>query len=358
LNTLPESTATRAFQVRFGPEKPSSLNEEWANNLKLTDSGTVEVTGGFVRVTDTRNAAPEERRTFAMDEIANVGYAEGQHIVVLRTRSDPREVYLWMASAADAQALLRLLPRVTTPEFLENLRQHERFRSNLQTLAPSAPVTPAIIGINVVLFLVMLAAGAGLMTLDAQVHVNFGANHGPLTWNGQPWRLITAAFIHFGVIHLAFNMYALHSGGLLTEKLFGSARFAVIYLLAALAGSVVSSWWDASRISAGASGAVFGVYGALLAFITVRRGDIPFDMLKSVGKGALMLCVYSLAMGAIVPFIDNAAHVGGLLGGAVSGLLLARPFNAEARAVARPGQVAAVAAAICAALALLATRIP
>jgi len=120
---------------------------------------------------------------------------------------------------------------------------------------------------------------------------------------------------------------------------------------------VVSSWWDDSRVSAGASGAVFGVYGALLAFITIRRGDIPLDMLKSVGKGALMLCVYSLAMGAVVPFIDNAAHIGGLLGGVVSGLLLARPFNAEARAVPHPGQVVAVAAAVCAALVLLAARI-
>ena len=195
------------------------------------------------------------------------------------------------------------------------------------------------------------------MTLDTRVHVDFGANYGPLTWNGEPWRLLTAAFIHFGPIHLGFNMYALYNGGVLPEKLFGSARFAVIYLLAALAGSVVSSWWDDSRVSAGASGAVFGVYGALLAFITIRRGDIPLDMLKSVGKGALMLCVYSLAMGAVVPFIDNAAHIGGLLGGVVSGLLLARPFNAEARAVPHPGQVVAVAAAVCAALVLLAARI-
>ena len=107
------------------------------------------------------------------------------------------------------------------------------------------------------------------------MHLRFGSNFGPLTWTGQPWRLLTSAFIHFGVIHLAFNMYALYRGGVLTERLYGSARFAVIYLLSAIAGSVVSGWWDPLRNSAGASGAIFGVYGALLVFFAMRRADIP-----------------------------------------------------------------------------------
>lgn len=346
------------FPVRYGPERPESLTEEWANNLKLAHSGTVEVTPAWVRVSDSRNLEPEARRTFAMQDIANVGFAAGENIVVLRTRANDREVYLWMASPADAQALLDLLPRTTTPEFLENLRQNERFRRNLRILAPRAPVTPTIIGINVAIFVVMLFAGAGLMDTDPNVHLRFGANYGPATWHGEPWRLLTAAFIHFGVVHIAFNMYALYNGGVLTEKLFGSARFAVIYLLAALSGSVASSWWDASRLSAGASGAVFGVYGALLAFFARRRGDIPMDMLKAVRSGALTLLLYSLAMGAMVPFIDNAGHVGGLLGGGIAGWLLARPFDPQARAQPRPWEIVAVVVAVCAALAWLASDIP
>jgi rhomboid protease GluP len=262
-----------------------------------------------------------------------------------------------MATAADAQALLRLLPRTTTPQFLEHLRQHEQYRQNLRAIAPRVFVTPAIIVLNLLVFLVMALAGAGLTDVDPRVHVEFGSNYGPLTWNGEPWRLLTSAFIHFGVMHIAFNMYALYNGGVLTEKLFGNARFAVVYLLAALAGSVASSWWDPSRNSAGASGAVFGVFGALLAYIARFPRAIPLDMLKSVRSGAIMLCVYSLAMGVLLPFVDNAAHVGGLLGGAASGYLLARPFEPEARAVSRPGQVAAVAVAVCVALALLSYRL-
>jgi rhomboid protease GluP len=142
---------------------------------------------------------------------------------------------------------------------------------------------------NVTLFLVMLAFGAGLNGDNSQVHLSFGANYGPLTWNGQEWRLLAAAFIHFGVIHLAFNMFALYNGGIWTERLYGSTRFAVIYLLSALAGSVVSGWWDPTRMSAGASGAVFGVYGALLAFFARRPRDIR-STCSSVWPRARLRC--------------------------------------------------------------------
>ena len=242
-------------------------------------------------------------------------------IVAVRTRSDQREVLVWLSSPEELRALLELLPVTTTPEFQERKRQHEKFRENLKAIAPRAPpVTPAIVGVNVALFVIMLAFGAGLTALDSRVHLLFGANYGPLTWNGQEWRLLTAAFIHFGVIHLAFNMFALYNGGSITERLFGSARFAVIYLLSAVAGNVASGWWDASRLSAGASGAVFGVYGALLAYFARRPRDIPVDVLKSVSMGAGTLLLYSLVMGAVLPFIDNSAHIGGLLGGAISGI--------------------------------------
>jgi len=351
-------TPTRVFEVRYASPKPEHFNEPWANNLGLAGSGQVTVRADALLFSDARNAAPENRRTFAIGDIANVEFAEAESMVAVRTRRDDRVVFVWLESAQRMRELLQLLPQATTPEFVQRREQHRRFHENLRSIAPKAPVTPTIIGINVALFVIMLAAGAGLVAAgNSGVYLQFGANFGPLTWHGQPWRLVTSAFIHFGVIHLAFNMYALYQGGVLTEKLYGSARFAVIYLLSALAGSVASGWWDATRMSAGASGAVFGVYGALLAFLARRRGDIPLDILKGVGGGAISLCVYSLAMGAIAKFIDNSAHVGGLLGGAVAGYLLARPFDPAARAVPRPAHVAAVALWICAVLAFVALRV-
>jgi rhomboid protease GluP len=134
-------------------------------------------------------------------------------------------------------------------------------------------------------------------------------------------------------------MFALYQAGGLVERLYGSTRFALIYLLSALSGSVASGWWDPLRNSAGASGAIFGVYGALLAFMAVRRVDIPPSMLKSISNSALVFCLYSLVIGAAHPLIDNACHVGGLLGGFVAGAILARPFNIEARAARQPARL-------------------
>lgn len=344
---------TQVFKVRYGPEKPAHVDEPWANNLELTGSGTVIVGADDVWFSDSKAAPPTPKRRFAMTDIANVGFSQQENIVAVRTRNDDREVYVWMASAEDARTLLGLLPRTTTPDFLEQQQLRLKFRENLRVIAPKAPVTPAIIGINAAVFLLMLAAGASFVAGSGTIAVKFGANYGPLTWGGQPWRLITSAFVHFGIVHIAFNMYALHYGGSWSERLYGSARFAVIYLLSALSGSVVSSCVDAARVSAGASGAVFGVYGALLVMLLRRRGDIPLDLLKSVRNGAISLCVYSLAMGAVLPTVDNSAHIGGLLGGAAAGWLLVRPFEPAARAVARPWQVAGVVGAVCAALALL-----
>ena len=167
----------------------------------------------------------------------------------------------------------------------------------MSVLGKRAFVTPAIIAMNVAMFIVMMAAGADLVNPNPAIHIRFGSNFGPLTWTGEEWRLLTSAFLHFGIIHLALNMYALYQGGALVERLFGSTRFALLYLLSALSGSVVSGWWDPLRNSAGASGAIFGVYGALLAFMAVRRADIPPSMLKSIGSSALLFCLYSLVIG-------------------------------------------------------------
>ncbi len=206
------------------------------------------------------------------------------------------------------------------------------FYQRLVAATPRAYVTPLLIAANVVVFAAMAALGVNVLGARAEEYLHFGANFAPLTTGGQWWRLFTCTFIHFGIVHLAFNMWALWDSGRLTERLLGNAWFAVLYVFAGLAGSSASMLWNQNVISGGASGAVFGVYGALLAYMTAERGSIPPQTLNHLRVSTSTFVVYSLFYGFVQSGIDNAAHLGGLAGGFVMGLILARPLDQPRRA--------------------------
>lgn len=184
-----------------------------------------------------------------------------------------------------------------------------------------------LIAANVIVFLAMLADGAGLFAPDSAVHLRWGANFGPITKEGAWWRLLACTFLHFGLLHLAMNTWALWGAGALLERLYGNSGFLAIYLFAGLSGSFASLYWNADKVmSAGASGAVFGVYGALAAYLLREPGSVPRSVLKSLTGSTLAFIGYSIVLGAVASAIDNAAHAGGLAGGFGAGLLLARPL--------------------------------
>ena len=151
-----------------------------------------------------------------------------------------------------------------------------------------------------------------------------GAQSGPLVRNGESWRLVTAMFLHANSIHLIGNMFALRLCGLSAEKIFGSLRYAAIYLLAGLAGGVLSVAMHPEGTSIGASGAIFGVFGAVLAYLTHEPGDFSIRWAARLGGTLLSIVVTNLLIGWIHPWIDNSAHLGGLAGGFVAGWLMAR----------------------------------
>jgi rhomboid protease GluP len=333
--------------VRYSTDQPARSDQPLNNTFGLTGEGKLVVERGVLvfegkRSGFTLSGTPR----IALADVANVEYNAANSAFLIRTRDGRHYIIVWLASRAEAEVLWAMLPQEKTPEFLADQAAHERFGKAMSVLGTRALVTPTIIAINVAVFIAMLIAGADLMNPNPAIHIRFGSNFGPLTWTGEEWRLLTSAFLHFGLIHIALNMFALYQAGSLVERLFGSTRFAVIYLLAALSGSVASGFWDPFRNSAGASGAIFGVYGALLAFLAIRRVDIPPSMLKSISSSALLFCLYSLVIGAAHPLIDNACHVGGLLGGFVSGAILARPFTPEARATRQPARLLVAVLAI------------
>ncbi|MBI3449155.1 MAG: rhomboid family intramembrane serine protease, partial [Acidobacteria bacterium] len=204
-----------------------------------------------------------------------------------------------------------------------------RFAVALHQLTPSAPLTPTLIAVNVAVWIAMLANGANPLSPDTEVMRAWGADFGPLTANGEWWRLLTSNYLHFGAIHLFCNMFALWQIGALVERLLGRSGFLITYLISGVAGSLASLWWHPYAVGAGASGAVFGVYGALLGFITRESGTIPREVLSRLRSGGVTFLGYNLIFGLSIPGISLAAHAGGLAAGFLCGVLLSHQLTIQ-----------------------------
>ena len=184
-------------------------------------------------------------------------------------------------------------------------------------------LTYALLAINVVMFgLVELAGG----TEDPDVLLDFGAMFGPFISEGEYWRLFTAMFLHSGFMHLGFNALGLFIFGHIVERSYGHERFFLIYVLAGLAGSVTSYLFNPTAVAAGASGAIFGVVGALAAFLVVQRRTFGKHAQNSlIGIGIIV--AINIFIGLSTPGIDNWAHGGGLVAGFILGLTLSPQYR-------------------------------
>ena len=172
-----------------------------------------------------------------------------------------------------------------------------------------------LIALCVAAFVFSAARGGGWVVPDPDQLVAAGGNLPALTLNGEPWRLVTAMFLHGGLIHLAMNMICLWPGGQSAEYLFGRRSFLAIYLVSGLVGGIVSTARTTMIVSVGASGAVFGVFGAILAYQLAHRDQLEptvrSKQLKSLGS----FMALNLIIGISAPGIDLAAHVGGFVAG-------------------------------------------
>jgi rhomboid protease GluP len=181
-------------------------------------------------------------------------------------------------------------------------------------------VTRTLIVLNVLVFVAMVVYGYVTYntlrgTEDMRVLVDFGAKVNPLIANGETWRLFSAMFIHIGVFHLLVNLYALYALGPLVEGYFGHLRFLGIYIIGGLFGSLASYAFSES-ISAGASGAIFGLAGAITVFFLRYRENFGAQG-RSILQNMAFIIGLNLIFGLTVPGIDNWGHIGGLVGGAV-----------------------------------------
>jgi membrane associated rhomboid family serine protease/Flp pilus assembly protein TadD len=195
----------------------------------------------------------------------------------------------------------------------------------------SISLTQILFGANVAVFLGMALAAKSVMNFPGEELANWGANYGPWTLGGQWWRLFTYMFLHMDFFHIAFNMWCLWDLGALCESLYGRWTFLCLYLLTGVAAGFASVGWNPGVLSVGASGAIFGLAGALIASFGLGEFSLPREALSSTFRSLLFFVGFNVLFGfgfnlfgGALGYVDNAAHVGGLASGLIMGALIAK----------------------------------
>ncbi len=331
--SAPELSYAVDYQVFAG--NYYNLDFAGKGRLVVRPDGPTYVFSGKKRALFARKIVEQ---TFTADEIWNV-VIEGKSIRFStntgKAGKQKRPFLFFCRTAEEAAAVTALMPTRVDADFTAAQEFEAKLKTMPQAATPWASVTNAIIALNLIVFVLMagfLDAG-WLETSNLRPYVLYGANNGGVTTDGEWWRLVTSMFMHFGLVHVGLNMWALFQVGHLLEKLLGRASYTLAYLGSGITGSLASIVWHGDKVwSAGASGAVFGVYGALLGYMVREKQGLPRTVYQPLMRSTLGFAGYNLVYGLAHPGIDNACHIGGLLGGFVLGWIIALPIDLEARA--------------------------
>lgn len=202
-------------------------------------------------------------------------------------------------------------------------------------ITKKAPVTITFAAINILIFLILSFGG---QTEDVYYMLEHGAMYTPLVLEGEYYRIFTSVFLHFGMEHLASNMLSLIVIGMNLEPVLGSVKTALIFVISGLGGNALSLITDLAEtnpaVSAGASGAIFGLTGALLCLTLIYRGRIG----NVTPRGMILMVGLSLYTGYTSDGIDNMAHIGGLITGILLTLILGRKLNTNGGSLVSSGE--------------------
>ncbi len=325
------------FEVRFVRE---ALFPDLAPKLELLGPGRMIFTADAIRL-----ECGGRNFSWPLSRVGNV-LRNSRRIQFQVARDDAfSESQLCVLEALDpdqTEALARHLPTHFCAKVKERLLVEQDRSQNVSPLFDGrpGPAISVLLALNLLVFIWMMMQGADLMRPAHQILIDSGSNFGPLTLNGESWRLLSSAFVHIGIIHIAVNMLALWNLGRFIERAFGTAIFLVIYLGSALLGSLLSVFMNPVINSAGASGAICGLGGALLAFCLRRRAELPSLLVKGLRNNALQFIGLTALIGFGIPGIDNFAHLGGFLGGLLLGAIGSLPLEAAARNAEFPRRMA------------------
>jgi rhomboid protease GluP len=185
-------------------------------------------------------------------------------------------------------------------------------------------ITYTLIGVNVFIYLITSVLSQNFVDMDMETLVNMGALFGPYTViEGEWWRLGTAMFLHGGMTHLLMNMFSLYLIGRGLEQYFNTQSYLSIYFFSGILGGLASLYVHPQSVGVGASGAIFGVFGALAGFFLAHRGQIQ-EHTKAFMKDFAIIIAINIVIGLSIPSIDMTAHIGGLLVGIVGGFMISK----------------------------------
>lgn len=338
--------SSTVFEVRF-----YTAGGKWPSNpFRFRGKGSCEIEADFVFLRGVVRRAfrlprREEHKLRKVDIVNAYANAEDVWFDLIGVKGK-LTIGFSAADRATAARIVDLLPRRQTEAFVREHEENEVFHDRIDYWSPSTPVIWGLLTANIGIFVLMwlarqkyqaelagplrelfaLQPNAGA-ALHAFQLVDWGSNLGRLTRGGQWWRLVSSMFLHGSLWHLLFNMLALWQVGRLAERIFGSTRFVALYMLAGVSGSIASVLWNPHVNSVGASGAIFGIIGGLLAFLGRSNSGVPPTVVSELRSSLIPFLLFSLWMGFVYPHTDNAAHLGGLAGGWLAGHLLARSIH-------------------------------
>lgn len=194
-----------------------------------------------------------------------------------------------------------------------------RYVDQLLARHPRIHVVPGLIWLNMTVTLVFCIVNGGWLIPDGSTLIPWGSNYGPLSLQGEWWRLVSAIFLHAGLLHLFVNMYTLWSFGGACERMFGPTLFLLIYMAGGVCASGFSLLWNPTANSVGASGGICAIIGASLAYMLDNRNDVPFSVLREEAKSLGSFLIFSLIAVIQHAPLDHAAHFGGLISGFLIG---------------------------------------
>ena len=214
---------------------------------------------------------------------------------------------------------------------IENpLIEEQQFQERLKSLTPTPWVTYLLVAINIIVWLFTLLNGATFINSPSDKLLIWGGNAASEVQKGEWWRLITSMFLHNGLNHLFMNMIGLLSIGITVERIYGHRLFVLIYFGSGLIGSALSLSYSAQHVvSIGASGAIFGIAGAMMTGMYQHKDKLPKIIGKQSISGIAIFIFFNLLNGFSKQGIDNAAHIGGLIGGCMLAYLLPERFDME-----------------------------